>query len=228
MANEKKFVTCDGNWAAAHIAYLFSEHAAIYPITPSSTMAEYVDEWAAQGKKNLFGEVVKVTEMQSEGGAAGAVHGSLQAGALTTTFTASQGLLLMIPNMYKIAGELLPCVFDVSARTLASHSLCIFGDHDDVMACRQTGFAMFCSGSVQEVMDMSGVPHLATLETKVPFINFFDGFRTSHEYHKIEVMDQEDIAPLVDPAAIKAFRDRALTPERPVTRGTAENPETFF
>ena len=228
MAKEKKFITCDGNEAAAHVSYMFSEVAAIYPITPSSPMAEHVDEWAARTRKNLWGQTVSVQEMQSEGGAAGAVHGSLQAGALTTTFTASQGLLLMIPNMYKIAGELLPCVFDVSARTLASHSLCIFGDHMDVMACRQTGFAMFCSGSVQEVMDLTAVPHLATLKTWVPFVNFFDGFRTSHEYHKIEVMDMEDIRPLVDPADIKAFRDRALSPERPVTRGTAENPETFF
>ena len=228
MAKEKKFITCDGNEAAAHVSYMFSEVAAIYPITPSSPMAEHVDEWSARTRKNLWGQTVSVQEMQSEGGAAGAVHGSLQAGALTTTFTASQGLLLMIPNMYKIAGELLPCVFDVSARTLASHSLCIFGDHMDVMACRQTGFAMFCSGSVQEVMDLTAVPHLATLKTWVPFVNFFDGFRTSHEYHKIEVMDQEDIRPLVDPADIKAFRDRALSPERPVTRGTAENPETFF
>ena len=169
MANEKKFVTCDGNWAAAHIAYLFSEHAAIYPITPSSTMAEYVDEWAAQGKKNLFGEVVRVTEMQSEGGAAGAVHGSLQAGALTTTFTASQGLLLMIPNMYKIAGEMLPTVFHVSARALASHALSIFGDHQDVMACRQTGFAMLASASVQEALDMAAVAHLAAIKSSVPF-----------------------------------------------------------
>ncbi len=228
MAKEKKFITCDGNEAAAHVSYMFSEVAAIYPITPSSPMAEHVDEWAARGRKNLWGQNVSVQEMQSEGGAAGAVHGSLQAGALTTTFTASQGLLLMIPNMYKIAGELLPCVFDVSARTLASHSLCIFGDHQDVMACRQTGFAMFCSGSVQEVMDLTAVPHLATLKTHVPFINFFDGFRTSHEYHKVEVMEQEDIAKLVDPADIKNFRDRALSPERPLTRGTAENPETFF
>jgi len=228
MAKEKKFITCDGNEAAAHVSYMFSEVAAIYPITPSSPMAEHVDEWAARGRKNLWGQTVSVQEMQSEGGAAGALHGSLQAGALTTTFTASQGLLLMIPNMYKIAGELLPCVFDVSARTLASHSLCIFGDHQDVMACRQTGFAMFCSGSVQEVMDLTAVPHLATLKTGVPFVNFFDGFRTSHEYHKIEVMDQEDVAKLVDPEDVKRFRDRALTPERPVTRGTAENPETFF
>ena len=225
---EKKFITCDGNEAAAHVSYMFSEVAAIYPITPSSPMAEHVDEWAARGRKNIWGQTVSVQEMQSEGGAAGAVHGSLQAGALTTTFTASQGLLLMIPNMYKIAGEMLPCVFNVSARTLASHSLCIFGDHQDVMACRQTGFAMFCPGSVQEVMDLSAVPHLATLKTDIPFINFFDGFRTSHEYHKIECLDQEEVAKLVDPADIKRFRDRALTPERPVTRGTAENPETFF
>lgn len=228
MAKEKKFITCDGNTAAAHVSYMFTEVAAIYPITPSSPMAEHVDEWAAKGRKNLMGQTVSVQEMESEGGAAGAVHGSLQAGALTTTFTASQGLLLMIPNMYKIAGELLPCVFDVSARTLASHSLCIFGDHQDVMACRQTGFAMFCSGSVQEVMDLTAVPHLATLKTSIPFINFFDGFRTSHEYHKIEEIDQESIRGLVDPEDIKRFRDRALSPERPVTRGTAENPETFF
>ncbi len=228
MAKEKKFMTCDGNTAAAHVSYLFTEVAAIYPITPSSPMAEHVDEWAAKGRKNLFGQNVSIQEMESEGGAAGAVHGSLQAGALTTTFTASQGLLLMIPNMYKIAGELLPCVFDVSARTLASHSLCIFGDHQDVMACRQTGFAMFCSGSVQEVMDLTAVPHLSTLHTSVPFINFFDGFRTSHEYHKIEMIDEEELKKLVDPADVKRFRDRALTPERPVTRGTAENPETFF
>lgn len=228
MAKEKKFITCDGNEAAAHISYMFSEVAAIYPITPSSPMAEHVDEWAAKGRKNLFGQTVSVQEMQSEAGAAGAVHGSLQAGALTTTFTASQGLLLMIPNMYKIAGELLPCVFDVSARTLASHSLCIFGDHQDVMACRQTGFAMLCEGSVQEVMDMTAVAHLATLKTHVPFLNFFDGFRTSHEYHKIELLDMEDIRPLVPMDEVENFRNRALSPERPMTRGTAENPETFF
>ncbi len=228
MAKEKKFITCDGNEAAAHISYMFSEVAAIYPITPSSPMAEHVDEWAAKGRKNLFGQAVSVQEMQSEGGAAGAVHGSLQAGALTTTFTASQGLLLMIPNMYKIAGELLPCVFDVSARSIATNTLCIFGDHSDVMACRQTGFAMLCEGSVQEVMDLTAVAHLASLKTWVPFINFFDGFRTSHEYHKIELLENEDIAPLVDMEDVKRFRERALTPERPVTRGTADNPETFF
>ena len=228
MAKEKKFITCDGNEAAAHVSYMFSEVAAIYPITPSSPMAEHVDTWAARGRKNLFGQTVMVQEMQSEGGAAGAMHGSLQAGALTTTFTASQGLLLMIPNMYKIAGEMLPCVFDVSACAIASHALCIFGDHSDVMACRQTGFAMFCSGSVQEVMDLTAVPHLATLRTSIPFVNFFDGFRTSHEYQKIELIDQDEIAKLVNPEDIKRFRDRALSPERPVTRGTAENPETFF
>ena len=228
MANEKKFITCDGNQAAAHVAYMFSEVAAIYPITPSSPMAEHVDEWAVAGRKNLFGDTVSVQEMQSEAGAAGAVHGSLQAGALTTTFTASQGLLLMIPNMYKIAGELLPSVFHVSARTVASHSLCIFGDHSDVMACRQTGFAMLAEGSVQEVMDLSAVAHLASIKCRVPFINFFDGFRTSHEYQKIEVMDQEDLRPLVDMQAISEFRARALSPEHPQAKGMAENPETFF
>ena len=228
MTKEKKFITCDGNEAAAHISYMFSEVAAIYPITPSSTMAEHVDEWAAAGRKNIFGETVMVQEMQSEGGAAGAVHGSLQAGALTTTYTASQGLLLMIPNMYKIAGELLPCVFHVSARTLASHALCIFGDHQDVMSCRQTGFAMLCEGSVQEVMDLAGVAHLATLKSRVPFINFFDGFRTSHEIQKIEKMEQEDLAPLIDQQALAEFRARALNPSKPVARGMAENPDHFF
>jgi len=225
---DKKFLTCDGNTAAAHIAYMFTEVAAIYPITPSSPMAENVDEWAAQGRKNMFGETVLVQEMQSEGGAAGTVHGSLQAGALTTTFTASQGLLLMIPNMYKIAGELLPCVFHVSARTLASHALCIFGDHQDVLACRQTGFAMLAEGSVQEVMDLAGVAHLATIKSRVPFLNFFDGFRTSHEYQKVEVVNQEDLIPLVDQKALKEFRERALSPEHPEMRGMAENPDVFF
>lgn len=228
MTKEKKFITCDGNEAAAHISYMFSEVAAIYPITPSSTMAEHVDEWAAAGRKNIFGETVKVQEMQSEGGAAGAVHGSLQAGALTTTYTASQGLLLMIPNMYKIAGELLPCVFHVSARTLASHALCIFGDHQDVMSCRQTGFAMLCEGSVQEVMDLAGVAHLATLKSRVPFVNFFDGFRTSHEIQKIEKLENDDLAPLIDQKALAEFRARALNPEHPVARGMAENPDHFF
>ena len=225
---EKKFLTMDGNAAAAHIAYMFTEVAAIYPITPSSPMAENVDEWAAGGRKNLFGETVMVQEMQSEAGAAGAVHGSLAAGALTTTFTASQGLLLMIPNMYKIAGELIPTVFHVSARTLASHVLCIFGDHQDVMACRQTGFAILSEGSVQEVMDLAGVAHLATIKSRVPFLNFFDGFRTSHEYQKVEAMDMEDLRPLVDMDALQAFRDRALSPMRPVMRGMAENPDVFF
>ena len=225
---EKKFITCDGNAAAAHVAYMFTEVAAIYPITPSSPMAENVDEWAAAGRKNLFGETVLVQEMQSEAGAAGAVHGSLNAGALTTTFTASQGLLLMIPNMYKIAGELIPSVFHVSARTLASHVLCIFGDHQDVMACRQTGFAMLAEASVQEVMDLSGVAHLATIKSRVPFLNFFDGFRTSHEYQKVEAMDMEDLRPLVDYKALQEFRERALSPMRPVMRGMAENPDVFF
>lgn len=228
MANEKKFVTCDGNWAAAHIAYLFSEHAAIYPITPSSTMAEYVDEWAAQGKKNLFGEVVKVTEMQSEGGAAGAVHGSLQAGALTTTFTASQGLLLMIPNMYKIAGEMLPTVFHVSARALASHALSIFGDHQDVMACRQTGFAMLASASVQEALDMAAVAHLSTIKSSIPFLHFFDGFRTSHEIQKIELIDPAALKEMVSTKSLAKFRAKALSPDAPVTRGTAQNADVYF
>ena len=228
MANNKKFVTCDGNWAAAHIAYLFSEHAAIYPITPSSTMAEYVDEWAAQGKKNLFGEVVKVTEMQSEGGAAGAVHGSLQAGALTTTFTASQGLLLMIPNMYKIAGEMLPTVFHVSARALASHALSIFGDHQDVMACRQTGYAMLASASVQEALDMAAVAHLSTIKSSIPFLHFFDGFRTSHEIQKIELIDEEALKGMVSTKSLAAFRAKALSPDSPVTRGTAQNGDVYF
>ncbi|MGM9821640.1 MAG: pyruvate:ferredoxin (flavodoxin) oxidoreductase [Muribaculaceae bacterium] len=228
MSKEKKFLTCDGNQAAAHVSYMFSEVAAIYPITPSSTMAEYVDEWAAAGRKNIFGETVLVQEMQSEGGAAGAVHGSLMSGALTTTYTASQGLLLMIPNMYKIAGELLPCVFHVSARTIASHALSIFGDHQDVMACRQTGFAMLCEGSVQEVMDLAGVAHLSTIKSSVPFINFFDGFRTSHEIQKIEMLEQDQLEPLLDREALARFRERALSPQAPVSRGMAENGDVFF
>ena len=203
---EKKFITCDGNYAAAHIAYLFSEVAAIYPITPSSTMAELVDEWAAQGRKNIFGETVKVVEMQSEAGAAGAVHGSLQSGALTSTFTASQGLLLMIPNMYKISGELLPGVFHVSARALAAQSLSIFGDHQDVMATRQTGFAMLATSSVQEVMDLAGVAHIVALKSRVPFLHFFDGFRTSHEIQKIELIDEAALTALLDRDALKEFR----------------------
>ncbi len=228
MAKQKKFITCDGNYAAAHMSYMFSEVACIYPITPSSTMAEYVDEWAANGKENIFGRPVRLAEMQSEAGAAGAVHGALQAGALTSTYTASQGLLLMIPNMYKIAGELLPTVFHVSARALAGHALSIFGDHSDVYSTRQTGFAMLAAGSVQEEMDLAGVSHLATLKSRVPFLSFFDGFRTSHEVQKIEVLEQEDIKPLIDMDAVQAFRDRALNPENPVTRGTAQNPDIFF
>jgi len=224
----KKMKTMDGNTAAAYASYAFTEVAAIYPITPSSPMAEITDEWAANGRKNLFGQPVKIIEMQSEAGAAGAVHGSLQAGALTTTYTASQGLLLMIPNMYKIAGELLPGVFHVSARAVASHALSIFGDHSDVMACRQTGFAMLAEGSVQEVMDLTGVAHLSAIKGRVPFLNFFDGFRTSHEVQKIEVIDYEDFAKLLDWDAVDAFRQRALNPENPVTRGTAQNPDIFF
>ena len=225
---QKKFITCDGNYAAAHIAYMFSEVAAIYPITPSSTMAEYIDEWAANGRKNMFGEKVKVIEMQSEAGAAGAVHGSLQSGALTSTFTASQGLLLMIPNMYKIAGELLPCVFHVSARALAAQALSIFGDHQDVMATRQTGFAMLASGSVQEVMDLAGVAHLVAIKSRVPFLHFFDGFRTSHEIQKIEMIDEEALTSLLDRKALAEFRKRALNPAHPVTRGTAQNSDIYF
>ena len=225
---EKKFMTCDGNCAAAHVAYMFSEVAAIYPITPSSPMAEYIDEWSAGGRKNIFGETVKVVEMQSEAGAAGAVHGSLQAGALTTTYTASQGLLLMIPNMYKIAGELLPGVFHVSARALAAQALSIFGDHADVMSARQTGFAMLATGSVQEIMDLAPVAHLAAIEGRVPFLHFFDGFRTSHEIQKVEAADQSKIEKLVNWKALKEYRDRALNPEHPVTRGTAQNPDIYF
>lgn len=228
MTKQKKFITCDGNYAAAHIAYMFSEVAAIYPITPSSTMAEYVDEWSANGRKNIFGQQVKVVEMQSEAGAAGAVHGSLQSGALTSTFTASQGLLLMIPNMYKISGELLPGVFHVSARALAAQALSIFGDHQDIMATRQTGFAMLMAGGVQEVMDLSAVSHLVSLKSRVPFMNIFDGFRTSHEIQKIESLEMEDLEPLFDYEALQAFRNRALSPEHPVTRGTAQNPDIYF
>jgi len=228
MARQKKFITCDGNYAAAHISYIFSEVACIYPITPSSTMAEYVDEWAANGKKNMFGRPVQLAEMQSEGGAAGAVHGALQAGSLTSTYTASQGLLLMIPNMYKIASELLPAVFHVSARAIAGHALSIFGDHSDIYASRMTGFAMLAAGSVQEEMDLAGVSHLAALKAKVPFVSFFDGFRTSHEIQKIEMITMEDLAPLVDRNALREFRERALNPEHPVTRGSHQTPDIFF
>ncbi len=228
MTQKKKFITCDGNYAASHIAYMFSEVAAIYPITPSSNMAEYVDEWAAHGRKNIFGETVKVTEMQSEAGAAGAVHGSLQAGALTSTYTASQGLLLMIPNMFKIAGELLPGVFHVSARSVAAQALSIFGDHSDVMSTRQTGFALLATSSVQEIMDIAAVAHLAALKSRIPFLHFFDGFRTSHEVQKVEYFDTHELADLLDHKALQEFRNRALNPENPVTRGTAQNPDIYF
>ena len=224
----RKMKTMDGNHAAAHASYAFSDVAAIYPITPSSVMAEATDEWATQGRKNMFGQEVQVTEMQSEAGAAGAVHGSLAAGALTTTYTASQGLLLMIPNLYKIAGEQLPGVFNVSARALASHALSIFGDHSDVYACRQTGVAMLCESSVQEVMDLTPVAHLAAIKGKVPFINFFDGFRTSHEIQKIETWDYEDLKDMADMDAIDAFRKHALNPNHPCQRGSAQNPDIFF
>ena len=228
MAKEKKFITCDGNTAVANVAYLFSENACIYPITPSSPMAENIDEWAAHGKKNLWGETVSVTELESEAGASGAVHGSLQAGVLTTTYTASQGLLLMIPNMYKIAGEMLPAVFHVSARALASHALSIFGDHQDVMACRQTGFALLASGSVQEAQDLAAVAHLSAIKSSIPFLHFFDGFRTSHEIQKIEALDEEELKNMVSKKSLKAFRDRALNPNAPVTRGTAQNGDVYF
>ena len=224
----RKMKTMDGNHAAAHASYAYSDVAAIYPITPSSVMAEATDEWATQGRKNIFGQEVQVTEMQSEAGAAGAVHGSLAAGALTTTYTASQGLLLMIPNLYKIAGEQLPAVFNVSARALASHALSIFGDHSDVMACRQTGCAMLCESSVQEVMDLTPVAHLSAIKGKVPFINFFDGFRTSHEIQKIETWDYEDLKDMADMDAIAAFRNHALNPNHPCQRGSAQNPDIFF
>ena len=224
----RKFKTMDGNNAAAYVSYAFTEVAGIYPITPSSPMADYVDQWAAQGQKNIFGTTVKVIEMQSEAGAAGTVHGSLAAGALTTTYTASQGLLLMIPNMYKIAGELLPCVFHVSARTVASHALNIFGDHSDVMACRQTGFAMLCENDVQEIMDLAPVAHLAAIEGRVPFINFFDGFRTSHEIQKVAVWDYADLNEMCNMDAVEAFRAHALNPEHPAMRGSHENGDVFF
>ncbi|MBT3207101.1 MAG: pyruvate:ferredoxin (flavodoxin) oxidoreductase [Bacteroidetes bacterium] len=228
MANKKNFITCDGNYAASYIGYMFSEVAAIYPITPSSNMAENIDEWAAAGKENMFGETVLVSELQSEGGASGAVHGSLQAGALTSTYTASQGLLLMIPNMYKISGELLPAVFHVSARSLASQALSIFGDHSDVMAARNTGFAMLATGSVQQIMDIAGLAHIAAIKSRIPFLHFFDGFRTSHEVQKIEALSIEDLKQFVDFEALQKFRDNSLNPDNPVTRGTAQNPDIYF
>ena len=224
----RKFKSMDGNNAAAYVSYAFTEVAGIYPITPSSPMADLVDQWSAAGQKNIFGTTVKVVEMQSEAGASGTVHGSLAAGALTTTYTASQGLLLMIPNMYKIAGELLPCVFHVSARTVSTHALNIFGDHSDVMACRQTGFAMLCEGNVQEVMDLAPVAHLAAIEGRVPFVNFFDGFRTSHEIQKVAVWDYDDLKEMCDMDAVAAFRKHALNPERPNMRGSHENGDIFF
>ena len=224
----RKKKTMDGNEAAAYVSYAFTEVAGIYPITPSSPMADHVDIWAAGGQKNIFGTPVKVVEMESEGGAAGTVHGSLAAGALTTTYTASQGLLLMIPNMYKIAGELLPAVFHVSARTLATHALNIFGDHSDVYACRQTGFAMLAETNPQEVMDLGAVAHLAAIKGRVPFINFFDGFRTSHEIQKIQIWDYDDLKEMVDMDAVAAFRKHCLNPERPAMRGSHENGDIFF
>ena len=224
----RKTKTMDGNNAAAHVSYAFTEVAAIYPITPSSVMAEVTDVMSAKDTKNLFGQNVKVTEMQSEAGAAGAVHGSLAAGALTTTYTASQGLLLMIPNMYKIAGELLPNVIHVSARCVSSHALNIFGDHSDIYACRQTGYAMLCSSNVQEVMDLGAVAHLSTIKGRVPFLHFFDGFRTSHEIQKIQVWDYKDLADMLDWDAVNAYRRRSLNPEHPVLRGSAQNPDIFF
>ncbi|MDD2457961.1 MAG: pyruvate:ferredoxin (flavodoxin) oxidoreductase, partial [Eubacteriales bacterium] len=228
MANQKKYMTMDGNTAAAYTSYAFTEVAGIYPITPSSPMADYTDQWAQEGRKNIFGQTVNVVEMQSEGGAAATTHGALATGALATTYTASQGLLLMIPNMYKISGELLPGVFHVTARALAAHALSIFGDHADVMACRQTGFAMLASSSVQEVVDLAAVAHLAAIKGRVPFLHFFDGFRTSHEIQKIEVQDYADLAKLVDMDAVKAFRARGLSPNHPTLRGTAQNPDIYF
>jgi pyruvate-ferredoxin/flavodoxin oxidoreductase len=221
-------VTLDANEAVASVAYRLNEVFAIYPITPSSPMAEFCDEWSSQGKKNIWGDLPQVVEMQSEGGAAGLLHGSLQGGALTSTFTASQGLLLMIPNFYKIAGELTPCVVHVTARTLATHALSIFGDQSDVMACRQTGWAMLASNSVQEAHDMAAIAQAATLLSRVPIIHFFDGFRTSHEVNKIARIDDETLRALIDPEALRAFRERRLTPDKPVLRGTAQNPDVFF
>src|SRR5215510_8291439 len=225
---EAKRITVDGNEAAASVAFRLSEAIAIFPITPSSPMAEACDEWASRGKTNLWGVTPEIAEMQSEGGAAGAVHGALQAGALSTTFTASQGLLLMIPNMYKIAGELSPFVMHVTARALATHALSIFGDHSDVMACRQTGFAMLCSNSVQEAHDFAAISHAASLESRIPFLHFFDGFRTSHEVAKIAELSDDDLRSLISESNIEAHRRRALTPDNPVIRGTAQNPDVFF
>jgi pyruvate-ferredoxin/flavodoxin oxidoreductase len=225
---KRKFKTMDGNEAVAHVAYRVNEVIAIYPITPSSNMGEWADQWASEGVENIWGTVPQVTEMQSEGGASGAVHGALQTGALATTFTASQGLLLMIPNMNKIAGELTATAFHVSARTVATHALSIFGDHSDVMFCRTTGFAMLCSNSVQEAMDLALIAHAASLETRIPFLHFFDGFRTSHEVNKIEMLDDDDLRAMIDMDRVFEHRQRALSPEHPVLRGTAQNPDVFF
>ena len=224
----KKMQTIDGNFAAAYVAYAFSEVAAIYPITPSSTMGEYADTWASQGQKNMFGEVLEVSEMQSEAGAAGAMHGSLSAGSLTTTFTASQGLLLMVPNMFKIAGEMLPSVIHVSARALAAQSLSIFGDHSDVMSCRSTGYAMTSAASIQETHDLAIVAHLSTMESNVPFLAFFDGFRTSHEIQKIELLDYADMKAMLDPKYVEAFRNRALRPEAPYAKNGSTEPRRLL
>ena len=226
MSNKK--ATIDGNTAAAHVAYAYSDIAAIYPITPSSVMGELADAWAANGRKNIFGQEVDVIELQSEGGASGAVHGALQSGAMTTTFTSSQGLLLMIPNMYKIAGELLPTVFHVAARSLATQALSIFGDHSDVMSVRNTGFALVAAASVQEIMDLAVVSHLATLESWVPFLNFFDGFRTSHEIQKVDMIDYETMADLLDMKLVEDFRSRALSPDRPVLKVGQQTPDVYF
>ncbi|MGE5548735.1 MAG: pyruvate:ferredoxin (flavodoxin) oxidoreductase, partial [Solirubrobacterales bacterium] len=225
---QRELITVDGNEACASVAYRVSEVAAIYPITPSSTMGELADQWSAEGRKNIWGVIPEVAEMQHEGGAAGAVHGALQAGSLATTFTASQGLLLMVPNMYKIAGELTSFTMHVSARTVATHGLSIFGDHSDVMACRQTGFAMLASSSVQEAHDMAAIAHAATLRARVPFVHFFDGFRTSHEVAKMEELTDDDLRAMLDEEAIKAHRARALSPDHPVLRGSSQNPDTFF
>src|SRR5437016_4002180 len=227
-SESRRFVTVDGNEAAAYVAHKLSEVIAIYPITPSSTMGELADQWTTEHIPNIWGSVPHVMEMQSEGGAAGAVHGALQTGSLATTFTASQGLLLMIPNMNKIAGELTPAAFHVTARTLATHALSIFGDHSDVMACRTTGWAMLCSNSVQEAMDLALIAHAASLETRIPFLHFFDGFRTSHEVNKIEMLDEDDMRALINMDRVIEHRQRALSPDHPVLRGTAQNPDVFF
>ena len=228
MSDNKKMVTIDGNTAATHVAYAFSEVAAIYPITPSSDMGQYADAWATEGRKNVFGKKVNIVEMQSEAGAAGAVHGALSGGALTTTFTASQGLLLMIPNMYKIAGEMLPTVFHVSARSLACQSLSIFGDHSDVMAARNTGFAFMAAASIQETMDLALVSHLAALKGQVPFVSFFDGFRTSHEIQKVEEISYDTIKSLIEPEYIEKFRDRSMRPDKPIIKVAAQNADVYF